>query len=214
MTKPLRGRSDSAGDHQPMRFAGGRAYIRAAATSKAARNSQSVSLICVYLCSSVAPFPPASLPSCQRPASRPRQLPRYWTITTRPSKSIVRSSSPPSTGGPARSVARRARSDERQGDRPVAPLRSKRQGVPHGLPDRPLRGLPQQVDPGDMDDRPEGSVPGPVSTAPSGIIGIPASSRNGPVPPRRLIAPETPWGSSSHQGKMFRFHALTITSTS
>ena len=30
------------------------------------------------------------------------------------------------------------------------------QGVPDRIPDRPLGGPPQQVDPGDMDDPPEG----------------------------------------------------------
>ena len=30
---------------------------------------------------------------------------------------------------------------------------------------------------------------------------------------RLLIAPETPWGRSSHQGRTLRFQALTITST-
>ena len=40
------------------------------------------------------------------------------------------------------------------------------------------------------------------------------SSRNGSlVPPRLLIAPETPWGRSSHQGIRLRFQALTITPT-
>jgi len=28
-----------------------------------------------------------------------------------------------------------------------------------------------------------------------------------------LMAPDTPCGTSNHQGMMFRFHALTITST-
>ncbi len=40
------------------------------------------------------------------------------------------------------------------------------------------------------------------------------NSRKGWYPARRLIAPETPCGSSNHQGIIFRFHALTITSTS
>src|SRR5262249_42483676 len=59
-----------------------------------------------------------------------------------------------------------------------------------------------------------GKRPAEVSTAPpSGIAPCLRSSRNGPVPPRRLMAPETPWGRSSHQGMIFRFQALTITST-
>ena len=60
-----------------------------------------------------------------------------------------------------------------------------------------------------------GSVPADVSTAcPSGIAPIRPSSRNGWSPPRFLIAPDTPWGISNHHGMMFRFHALTIASTS
>jgi len=60
-----------------------------------------------------------------------------------------------------------------------------------------------------------GSLPAPVSTAPpSGIAPFLPSSRNGAIPPRRLIAPETPCGSRNHQGIMFLFHELTIASTS
>jgi len=60
-----------------------------------------------------------------------------------------------------------------------------------------------------------GSRPAEVSTAPpSGIGPCLANSLKGPVPPRLLIAPETPCGSRSHDGMMFRFQALTITSTS
>ena len=40
------------------------------------------------------------------------------------------------------------------------------------------------------------------------------SSRNGWSPPRFLIAPDTPCGISNHHGMIFRFHALTIASTS
>src|SRR5208337_1603006 len=61
----------------------------------------------------------------------------------------------------------------------------------------------------------KGSRPAEVRTAPpNGIEPCLASSLKGPVPPRRLIAPDTPWGSKSHHGMMFRFQALTITSTS
>jgi len=56
--------------------------------------------------------------------------------------------------------------------------------------------------------------PAPVSTAPpSGIQPLRANSRNGAFPALRLIADETPCGNSNHQGMMFRFQALTITST-
>src|SRR5271157_2437143 len=61
----------------------------------------------------------------------------------------------------------------------------------------------------------KGRRPAEVRTAPpNGIEPCLASSLKGPVPPRRLIAPDTPWGSKSHHGMMFRFQALTITSTS
>lgn len=60
----------------------------------------------------------------------------------------------------------------------------------------------------------KGRVPAPVRTAPpSGIGPCLATSRNGCVPPRRLMAPDTPCGSNSHQGMTLRFHALTMTST-
>src|SRR5262245_30416649 len=60
-----------------------------------------------------------------------------------------------------------------------------------------------------------GSRPAPVSTAPpSGIRPLRRTSRNGSLPPRRLMARDTPCGSRSHQGMRFRVHALTITSTS
>ena len=60
----------------------------------------------------------------------------------------------------------------------------------------------------------KGSLPADVRTAPpSGIGPSLPSSRNGPVPPRFLTAPETPWGRSSHQGMTLRFQAFTITST-
>jgi len=46
-----------------------------------------------------------------------------------------------------------------------------------------------------------GSLPAEVSTAPPNGIGpCFRSSLEGPVPPCFLIAPETPWGSSSPQG--------------
>lgn len=58
-------------------------------------------------------------------------------------------------------------------------------------------------------------LPAEVSTAPPNGIGpCFRSSLKGPVPPRRLIAPDTRCGSSSHHGMMLRFQALTITSTS
>src|SRR3954462_9553665 len=60
----------------------------------------------------------------------------------------------------------------------------------------------------------KGSLPAEGRTAPpSGIAPSFPSPRNGPVPPRFLIAPETPWGRSSHHGMRLRFQALTITST-
>jgi hypothetical protein len=59
-----------------------------------------------------------------------------------------------------------------------------------------------------------GSRPAPVTTAlPRGIAPCFATSRNGAVPARRLIAPETPCGMSSHHGMMLRFQALTMAST-
>jgi len=49
----------------------------------------------------------------------------------------------------------------------------------------------------------EGRRPADVRTAPpSGIGPWRATSQNGLIRPRRLIAPETPCGNNSHQGMM------------
>src|SRR5579884_3966331 len=59
----------------------------------------------------------------------------------------------------------------------------------------------------------KGSHPALVATAPpKGIGPCRATSRNGCRPARLLMAPDTPCGSSSHQGMMFRFQALTMAS--
>ncbi len=60
-----------------------------------------------------------------------------------------------------------------------------------------------------------GRRPAPVSTAsPSRMGPAFATSRKGASPPRRLMAPDTPWGRSNHHGMMLRFQALTMASTS
>lgn len=59
------------------------------------------------------------------------------------------------------------------------------------------------------------SFPAEVRTAvPSGMAPCLESSLNSVVPPRFLIASDTPCGRRSHQGMMFRFHAFTTTSAS
>jgi len=59
-----------------------------------------------------------------------------------------------------------------------------------------------------------GSRPGPVRTAsPRGMGPCRPNSLKGANPAFRLMAPDTPCGSRTHHGMMFRFQALTMTST-